>query len=322
MQIIDRATWGAQHPDGDGPAPLPATAVYLHHSVTVAPDLVPPFDDEDQAVRQLEAIGQQRFGRGISYSFAVMPTGRVYEGHSIGRRGTHTKGLNGSARAIVLVGDYSRRAVMSTQVESVAQLLVDGWRGGWWTEPYLAGGHRSAPGAATECPGDNAAAAIPAINARARQLALRDLPAQKDDDTMPLTDDDAELIAAKVWAKRFRETDAAGIKLPEMSAGQRLDAIHRLGALGKTRDAEMRTKLAQLDAAEVVDLVPVEIAAEVVALLGRKLYDAAPPTGPAPVRGLVALVDDEPGEHRAEEGQEPDAPPAESTDTWRRGASL
>lgn len=330
MNIISRAEWGAQHPDGDGPAPLPAAAVYLHHSVTVAPDLVPPFDDDDAAVRQLEAIGQQRFGCGISYTLVVLPSGRAYEGHSIGRRGTHTKGLNSSARAIVLVGNYSTRRVTSQQVETVAQLLVDGWRRGWWTSPELAGGHRDAPGAATECPGDHAAAAIPTINARARQLAAREPIDQEDDDDMAISDEDAEKIAAKVWAKQFRETTAAGITLPPMSAGSRLDAIHRLGALGKLRHAQMRAELAALDPAEVAEMVPVEVASEVIAQLGRRLYQAPPPTGaPATVRGLIASVDDddqgdvepEP-QHHAEEPQQPDPSPAESPDSWRRAASF
>jgi hypothetical protein len=87
MKIISRGEWGARYGDGFAPAPLPASEVWLHHSVTVAPDLVPPFDDEYVAMRTLERIGQERFGGGISYTWAAMPSGRIYQGHSVGRRG-------------------------------------------------------------------------------------------------------------------------------------------------------------------------------------------------------------------------------------------
>jgi hypothetical protein len=89
--------------------------VWLHHSVTIAPDLVwvdadgdGVEDDEERAMRTLEDIGEARFGEGISYTLAVMPSGRVYEGHGVDRQGAHT-GRNDIARAIVLVGDCSTR---------------------------------------------------------------------------------------------------------------------------------------------------------------------------------------------------------------------
>lgn len=169
MNIISRETWGARHPDGFDDAPLPASEVWLHHSATVAPDLFPPFDDEDQAVRQLEAIGQSRFGGGISYTFAVMPTGRVYEGHSVGREGAHTRNRNSRARGIVLVGNYEGAPTTGQQREAVAQLLAHGWRSGWWTAPRLNGGHRQV--VRTACPGQLGMDAIPLINDRAADLA-------------------------------------------------------------------------------------------------------------------------------------------------------
>jgi hypothetical protein len=167
MHIVSRSEWGARHDNGFGSAPLPAKGVYLHHSVTAAPDLVPPFDDEDAAMRTLERIGEQRFSGGVSYTFAVMPSGRVYEGHGVGRRGAHTKGLNSTHRAIVLVGDYEKFGVTSQQVQAVADLLRHGKAQGWWREAKLAGGHRDAPGAQTACPGRHAYALIGEINRRA-----------------------------------------------------------------------------------------------------------------------------------------------------------
>jgi hypothetical protein len=170
MEIVSREQWGARYAAGSGPAPLPAAEVWLHHSVTIAPDLVPPFDDEDEAMRQLERIGQAKFGQGVSYTFAVMPTGRVYEGHGVGTVGAHTKGRNSRARAIVLVGNYDTAAPTPDQIESTAQLLVHGRLEGWWASAQLLGGHQQAPGAATACPGRYGMAAVTPINLRAAAL--------------------------------------------------------------------------------------------------------------------------------------------------------
>jgi len=165
--IIPRAAWGARHGRGFGPAPVPAQEVWLHHSVTVAPDLVPPYDDDDRAIRTIEDIGEERFGGGIPYTFLVTPAGRVYEGHGVDRRGAHTKGRNTVGRAVCLVGDYETQRPSEAQVDAVAALLVHGKAEGWWRDARLAGGHRDAPGAATACPGHHAYAQIEEINRRA-----------------------------------------------------------------------------------------------------------------------------------------------------------
>jgi N-acetylmuramoyl-L-alanine amidase len=179
VEIIQREQWGAAFEDGYGTSTLPAAEVYLHHSVTVAPDLQPPFDDDDQAVRTLERIGEQRFGRGISYTFALTPTGRVYEGHSVEREGAHTAGRNDLARAICWVGNYDVAKPTPELIASTSWLLVHGWLSGWWRDPQLTGGHRQAPGAATACPGRHGMDAIGAVNAAAAKLAdtFRGLPA-------------------------------------------------------------------------------------------------------------------------------------------------
>lgn len=171
MQIISREEWGAVYEDGYGTSTIPASEVWLHHSVTIAPDLEPPFDDEVRAMRTLERIGEQRFGRGISYTHAVMPTGRVYEGHSVERQGAHTAGRNNIARAVVWVGNYDANRPPLPMVHSTAELLVDGWHRGWWKAPRLNGGHRQAPGASTACPGRFGMELIDDVNAKASQLA-------------------------------------------------------------------------------------------------------------------------------------------------------
>src|SRR3546814_6405650 len=106
--IITRPEWGARYANGFGLRTIGDLDVYLHHSVTIAPDLLPPFTDDYAAIRTLEAIGQSRFGRGISYHFPVTPAGLVFEGLSIDRVGAAIAGYNTPTANIVLVGNYDK----------------------------------------------------------------------------------------------------------------------------------------------------------------------------------------------------------------------
>lgn len=183
--IYGRSSWGARYSAGFADAPLPADEVWLHHSVTSAPPLDATFDQDTAAVRVLEQIGQDRFGGGISYTFAIPPSGRIFEGHGVTRRGAHTAGRNSIARAICLVGNYDTARPSEAQVRAVALLLQHGARSGWWRRAFLNGGHRDAPGARTACPGRHGWDAIPAIN------RLASLPITPEDDMTP--DQDARL---------------------------------------------------------------------------------------------------------------------------------
>lgn len=180
MDIISRGEWGAQYGDGVGSAPLPASELWLHHSVTVAPDVVQPFDDDYAAIRTIERIGAERFGEayGFPYTFGVTPVGLIFAGHHLRKNGAHTKGRNSVARAIVLVGNYETEEPTQAQIQAVARLVRHGYDSGWWSTRVLSGGHRDAPDASTACPGANAYARIGDIN----QLALNPptpVPARK-----------------------------------------------------------------------------------------------------------------------------------------------
>lgn len=182
--VVTREQWGARHDDGSGPAPEPASEVWLHHTVARRPGLT--VESEISAMRELEEIGEQRFGRGISYNRVPMPSGRMYEGVSWNRRGAHVARRNSIARSYALPGNYDTHDVTTEQIEAIARDMVDAWRKGHLLQPRLTGGHGDAPGASTACPGRYGRAAIPLINARA--LQLRNLPTGKEDWMSALND--------------------------------------------------------------------------------------------------------------------------------------
>lgn len=242
LRIIERAEWGAVHGDGTGTAQLPASEVWLHHSVTAAPDVVPPFDDDGAAIRAIERIGMERFGTayGFPYTFGVTPAGRIYAGHAPGQLGAHTAGRNVVARAIVLVGNYVTTPPTTAQVRAVAWLLQQGQRRGWWRTARLSGGHRDAPGASTECPGAAAMGAIAQIN----KLAAGP----------PIEEDDVSAEDVLKW-HLWTDPNGAVIKVEDFYAEQRR-AYNRLIAQGNEsakRQSALEAKMSQL-AADVAEL--------------------------------------------------------------------
>lgn len=186
ITIRPRSAWGARYADGAGPAPLPAGAgLFLHHSTTQAAN-------GPAAVAELERIGQQRFGAGISYTWACSPDGTLWQGHSITRLGSHTKGYNTTGRAVVLIGNG---VITDAQIETVAQLLAYGVEAGWWPTTQLRPHHAVR---ATECPGAAPTAAIPTIVARARQIL--DHPTTTPETFMALTDAEQTELLVKTRA--------------------------------------------------------------------------------------------------------------------------
>lgn len=160
MEIRPRSDWGPRYRAGFGALSLPVRELWLHHSVTGKP--FSDLNSERAAMRTLENIGQDRFGAGVSYTLAVMPSGRIYEGTGVGRIGAHTYRRNSFSHAFVLVGDYSRVGPTAVQQHAIAECLRDGKARGWWREARLTGGHRDVR--STGCPGDAAYATITNIN--------------------------------------------------------------------------------------------------------------------------------------------------------------
>lgn len=167
MRIVSRAEWGARHDNGADFAPVPFSELWLHHSVTAA-------RNGAATIRELEQIGENRFGSGISYTWLITPDGTVYEGHSVDRQGTHTGGRNDIARAICFVGNYESDRPTTAQIASAGAVVRYVHSRGWYGHLRLSGGHRDLK--ATACPGRYAYEAIPAINL----LALRGNEDMKD----------------------------------------------------------------------------------------------------------------------------------------------
>lgn len=172
--LIPRIAWGSHEGDGFDDRDLPVTEWWLHHSVTIAPDLLPPFDDDDAAIRTLERIGEARFGGGISYTVPITPVGRAYVGHSFWRRGAHTRGHNTVGAAICLVGNYDVTPPTAAQIEAAARTMVNAHREGLAITHQITGGHRDV--FSTGCPGRFGYAVIPAINRRAREMWAQTAP--------------------------------------------------------------------------------------------------------------------------------------------------
>ena len=138
MRIITRVDWGADA--GSLPEDrmrLPATALFVHHTVTK------PSADPARDMRAVEAVGVQRFGI-FSYSYCVHPSGAVLEGAGL-RRGAHTAGQNSTSFGVAFIGNYDILAPTAEQMESARWLI-------WWLqeeghlrpEIYPTGGHRDA----------------------------------------------------------------------------------------------------------------------------------------------------------------------------------
>lgn len=143
--IIARSVWGAKPASlPKTPMRLPATQVFIHHSVTpVSPD---PYAD----MRIIEAIGLQRFGQ-FSYSYCVHPRdGEILEGCGL-LRGAHTSQRNSTSFGICWVGNYEERAPKIQQIDATRQLIHDLTEQGHLLPGADIIGHRDVY--STACPG-------------------------------------------------------------------------------------------------------------------------------------------------------------------------
>lgn len=178
IDIISRDAWGYRYGLGWNKRPVPAQHVILHHSETNTPSENASFDEDAAAVRYLDYIGWLRFnyadtgytrprGAGISYTWAVTPSGRVFQGHDITLTSSHTSGYNTSGVGICLVGNYMNTAPTKKQIEAVARLLLQAKEDGHIVRAKIDYGHKET--SSTDCPG-KAMESIPTINSHVNEI--------------------------------------------------------------------------------------------------------------------------------------------------------
>lgn len=237
LNIEPRETWAPVHSYLSARnVETPARYLFLHISVHGHPRIGPSSSpgQEASAVRKIEAIGLGRGFPGISYNAVACPSGRLWEGQPLTRRGAHTvndkatagftpKNLNVSARALVLPQEEVD-AVTPAQIDAAAR---------WGAALRLAGyarltarwaGHRDV--AAKACPGERAYELLGDLDDQTDWYTTHGLtgPADGDDELTP--DDIAALVAAL-----------------NASLGGKIDRQH------STTRAEVRTRTAAVAAA-------------------------------------------------------------------------
>ena len=143
--IIARTVWGAS-PASLSPTRmrLPATQVFIHHSVT------PVTDNLTADMRAIESVGLQRFGQ-FPYSYCVHPhDGEVLEGCGL-QRGAHTAQRNSTSFGICWIGNYDERGPKIQQIEATRRLIHHLTAEGWLLPGADILGHRDV--SRTACPG-------------------------------------------------------------------------------------------------------------------------------------------------------------------------
>ena len=116
--IVARSVWGANPRSlPDVPMRLPATQVFIHHSVT------DPTGDPYADMRAIERVGLTRFGQ-FSYSYVITPDGTTLEGCGT-RRGAHTAQRNSTSFGICHVGNYETRSPGLAQIDATRRLIHD-----------------------------------------------------------------------------------------------------------------------------------------------------------------------------------------------------
>lgn len=148
--IFPRSDWNPQYQDGDMTLSDKAAKVAAHHSVTTQLAANATRSAERAQMRSIEAVGQSRFGTGISYNVIIFPSGNAYQGVSFHRRGTHTGGMNSTTRSICFAGNYETNKPTDAQIVKAHQIYTAGEGDKWVTNAPLFG-HRDVKG--TACPG-------------------------------------------------------------------------------------------------------------------------------------------------------------------------
>lgn len=182
-EVHTTAEWDQQHGRGWATRPLPASFAALHYTLTDGPAAGASFDEDAEHVRYVDRVGHSRFGAGdfdasgrdlwpgpagagVSYTILVSLSARLFRGHEIDRRSSHTKGHNFDGVGVSVM--YSGGPVPDAVLDALAVALCVLVEEGTLTSPKFDAGHRDVY--STKCPGDYLYEKIPEINRRAAAL--------------------------------------------------------------------------------------------------------------------------------------------------------
>ena len=175
--LVPRSEWGSTYDYArrhlSRPAPVAKVETCLHTTVTVAPDVLPPYGDEREAMRLLERIGTQRFGSGLSYNAVAFPSGNAYDGQPLNNKATHSEyqRWNWDRASIALCGNYDKDRPTAAMLATVAAIQAEWLRDGVIQTVTLRGHYEVA---AKACPGRYAIKRMDDIAAMARGLLKED----------------------------------------------------------------------------------------------------------------------------------------------------
>jgi N-acetylmuramoyl-L-alanine amidase. len=153
LMTFQNTEWGLSPHDPWTPAPKPVSLAYVHHSVTANLSVDASVAEEKAQMRLLDSIAHGRGFNGISYCWAIFPSGRCYEGRGFGVIEAGTEDHNTDADSIVLVGNYSLRPPSPNQLKALKALINKAQRDGFFVKSGLdVRPHRQT--SQTSCPGD------------------------------------------------------------------------------------------------------------------------------------------------------------------------
>jgi peptidoglycan recognition protein len=207
--IVSRADWGARSPKSRSEISLPTARLWIHHTA-----------GSERGAAGMRSIQNTHMDdpkfkfADIGYSFVVdNADGTIFEGRGAGIQGAHTEGDNAKSHAICVMGNFMNIQPSTKAIDSVVALARHGREQGWWTPTCK--GHRQAPGAATECPGDNLFAKLDEIRTRVG-VGAGPAPRQAEED-LDVTEPVGPCLRVRVRCRPPRPAGVGGVAGPALS---------------------------------------------------------------------------------------------------------
>lgn len=266
LDFITRETWGAQQSYiSERDVSTPVEGFFLHISVTIDGGNTGLTEADD--MRDIERIGQERFGIGFPYNMSIFDTGRLYEGQPLTRRGAHTvndenqpgfreTGSHGSLnywyRAIVLP-QMVTDDVTDAQVHQCARWAAAQIRAGYAKRDARWYGHRDV--SAKACPGDFGYARLPEIRTLTEHYVRNGLD-NGGGFLMALSD--AEQEELREWVRQIR-TSVVPFAQDAQPSDERFQVQRLLGREFKRSGSDVREALAGTADGSVTSLLDIAL---------------------------------------------------------------